>query len=73
MVTLQERFFTGFNIWAAVFIYNMLFGNITAIVANIGTGQHIDFFKNFNSIMSKIKNGKVSSKLLSNVKLFFDY
>jgi len=73
MVTIGERFFTAFNIWVAVFVYNLLFGNITAIVANIGTGQHIEFFKNYNSIMNKIRNGKVTQNLLKNVKLFFDY
>ena len=73
MVTVNERFLNGFHIWFGTFCYCLLFGNVTAIVTNIGTGQHIKHYLNYNNIVSKIKNGKVPIKLIHSVREYFDY
>ena len=72
-VTTSERVFNAFLILCGTFIYSFLFGNITAIVSSLAPSQHMAFYRKYNKVMSKIKNGKTPQKTLLDVNLYFDY
>ena len=72
-VTTNERMFNAFVILCGTFIYSFLFGNVTAIVSSLAPNQHMAFYRKYNLVMSKIKNGKTPQKTLLDVNLYFDY
>jgi hypothetical protein len=69
----MEKFIAGFNVWIGMFIYNLLFANIAAVIQILVSGPHIEFFGRCNGMIGKIKNGKVTENVINSVRQFFDY
>lgn len=72
-VSFIEKFLFAFFIWTGTFIYNICFANMTTVVNYLFSNNHIGFFSNQNSILSKVRNGKVTSGVINRVREFFDY
>jgi len=70
-VTTKEKAFNSFLVLCGTFIYCLLFGNITAIVASIGEGTTGEFNRQYKHVKSKLKNA--SAKNIVDVNLYFDY
>ena len=72
-VTTNERIFNAFLILLGTFIYSFLFGNITAIVSSLAPSQNMEFYRQYNYVMNKLKNGRTPFKTLVDVNNYFDY
>lgn len=72
-VTCLEKFLNGFNIWLGTFINNLVYCSNFTAVAYLITGPHIEYFRNYHDMLSKIRNGKVTESVINNVRGFFDY
>lgn len=72
-VTTDERIFNAFLILTGTFIYSFLFGNITAIVSSLAPSQNMEFYRKYNFVVNKLKNGRTPLKTLVDVNAYFDY
>ena len=72
-VTTDERIFNAFLILIGTFIYSFLFGNITAIVSSLAPSQNMEFYRHYNFVVNKLKNGRTPLKTLVDVNAYFDY
>ena len=72
-VTTNERIFNCLLILMGTFIYSFLFGNITAIVSSLAPSQNMEFYRQYNYVMSKIKNGRTPLKTIVDVNHYFDH
>ena len=66
-VTTNERVFNAFLILLGTFIYSFLFGNITAIVSSLAPSQNMEFYRQYNYVMNKLKNGRTPLKTIHDV------
>lgn len=72
-VTFKEKLLVCFNIFIGCVMYNILFANITTVVAYMSQGSHIEFFKNYSNIIAKIDSGKVDKETVDSASNFFYY
>lgn len=47
-ISFKEKFLCAFNIWIGTFVYNFLYANIATVVQFLVSGNHIEFFSQYN-------------------------
>ena len=69
-VSVKERIFVGFAIFAGTFIYAFIFGNVVSLVSDLAEGLFHNFHVKNKSIMEKMDNNSVPPSLIHRVRVF---
>jgi len=71
-VTSEERVLNALLFLISTFVYAVLFGNMTALIADFAPSIFFNFHENYQFVMSRLPLSRIPEKTVADINSFYD-